>query len=102
MYTDVSEEFWVGIVMQTKEDQLSKTIESQQHDPMAFLGGRFAGAQQNWTTYEKEAYAIVQTFDRMDYIFWGSHPIHVFTDHRNLLYVFAPLVLRPNSPRHVL
>lgn len=28
--------------------------------------------------------------------------MNVFTDHRNLLYLFAPLALRPNSPRHVL
>lgn len=51
---------------------------------------------------QKEAYAIVQTFDRMDYLFWGSQPVQIFTGHRNLLYVSAPKALRTNSPRHVL
>lgn len=102
VYTDASEEFWASVVTQTKEEQLQKKIGEQHHEPMAFLGGRFAGAQRNWSTYEKEGYDIVQTFGRLDYLFWGAMQTHVFTDHRNLLYVFAPLALRPNSPRHVL
>lgn len=102
VYTDASEEFWAAVITQTKEQQLNKKVGEQQHEPMAFLGGRFTGAQKNWTTYEKEAYAIVQTFDRLDYLFWGTTRTHIFTDHKNLLYVFAPLALRPNSPRHVL
>lgn len=69
VYTDTSEQFGAGIVMQTSSDQLSKNIESQEHEPMAFLGGRFAEAQKSWRTYEKKAYAIFQVFDRMDYLF---------------------------------
>lgn len=102
VYADASEDFWASIVTQTSEEQLSINVKEQKHEPMALLGRRFAGVQRNWTTYEKEAYAIVQTFDRMDYLFWGPQPVHVFTDHRNLLYVFAPFALRPNSPRRVL
>lgn len=102
MYTDASETLWASVATQTKEDHLSKPLEQQRHEPLAFLGGKFTGAQKNWTTYEKEAYAIVQTFDRLDYLLWGAKQTHVFTDHKNLLYVFAPLALRPNSPRHVL
>lgn len=68
---------------------------------MAVLGGRFAGAQRSWTTYEKEGYAIEQTLGRMDYLLWGSKPVHVITDHRNPLYAFARLALRLSSPRHV-
>lgn len=84
------------MVTQTKEKNLSKPT------PLAFLGGKFNRTQRNWTTYEKEAYAVVQTFERIDYLLWGAKQTHVFTDHRNLLYAFAPLALRPNSPRHVL
>lgn len=102
VYTDASEHLWASVVTQTEEDELSKAIEQQKHEPLAFLGGKFNKSQRNWTTYEKEAYAVVQTFDRMDYLFWGSKRTHVFTDHKNLLYVFAPLALRPNSPMHVL
>lgn len=102
VYTDASDAFWAAVVTQTKIEQLQRKMSEQEHEPLAFLGGKFTGSQKNWTTYEKEAYAIVQTFERLDYLFWGAHPVHVFTDHRNLLYVFAPIALRPNSPRHVL
>lgn len=44
--------------------------------------------------YEKGAYAIVQKFDRMDYVLWPAHQVLVFTDHRNIFFIFAPLALR--------
>lgn len=69
---------------------------------MAFFGGRFIGAQCSWKIFERRAFKIVQTFDRMDYLYWRLQPEHVFTGHRNILHVFAPLVLRPSSPKHVL
>lgn len=72
----------------------------QQHEPLTLFRGSFTGAQKNCTGYEKEAGAIMQTFALMDYFLWGALPVHVFTDYRNLLYVFAPLALHPNSPRH--
>lgn len=69
VFTDASEEFWAGIITRISKDQLKRSIDLHEHKPMAFLGGRFAGAQKHWTTYDKEAYAIEQTFDRMDYLF---------------------------------
>lgn len=67
-----------------------------------FLGGTFDGAQRNCTIYERKAYDVVQTFYWLDYLFWSANLTHVCTDHKNLLYVFAPLVLRPNFLKHVL
>lgn len=40
---------------------------------MTFIRDRFVVAPRIWTTYEKKAYAIVQTFDRMDYLFWDHN-----------------------------
>jgi len=37
----------------------------------------------------------------MDYILMGSKPLHIFTDHRNLLFVFAPLALEPSLGLHI-
>lgn len=102
LFTDASEDFWARIVTQTEERQLEQKMNKQQQKPMAFLGGRFAGAQKNWTAYEKEAYTIVQTFEWMNGLLWEARPVHVFTDHWSLLYVFSPLAHRPNWPRHVL
>lgn len=72
VYTDASEEFWASIVVQTAKYQLTENMEEQKHKPMAFLGGRFAGAQRNWTTYENEAYAIVHTFNGTNKLFYGT------------------------------
>lgn len=102
VFTDASDQFWAGVVTQIPPEQLGREPVQQEHQPLAFIGGQFSGAQLNWTTYEKEAYAIVKVFDKMDYALWGTANVHVFTDHRNLLFVFAPLALRPSAPRYVL
>lgn len=102
VFTDASDAFWAGIVTQISPEELGKDPIQQGHLPLAFLGGQFAGAQRNWTTYEKEAFAIVKVFDKLDYVLLGVENVHIFTDHRNLLFVFAPLALRPSSPRYVL
>ena len=46
------------------------------------------GSQLRWATVDKEGFAIVNTFHRMEYMLWGGVPI--FTDHRNLTYIFNP------------
>jgi len=80
---------------------VKKPSGEQKHEPLAFLGAEFKGAQLNWSTFEKEAYAIFQTFEKLDYMLLGHARVHVFTDHRNLLFVFAPLVLEPALGRHI-
>lgn len=74
----------------------------QKNGPVAFPGGRFTWAQRNWIGYEKETCPIVQTFRRLDSLFWEVIRTHVLPDHKNLLYVFATLVLRSNWTKHVL
>lgn len=66
-----------------------------------FLEKRSTRALRKWSTYSEEAYAIFQTFDRMDNSFHGKQPVRIFTNHRNLLYFFAPTALLSNSCRHV-
>lgn len=89
IYTDSSEESQVAFISQKTEDQLKKTVGTQQHEPVAFLGGRFSGTQKKWTTYRKEAHAVVQTVDKIDYLFWRAALLNAFQDHKNLLYAFA-------------
>lgn len=50
--------------------------------------------------FEQEGYAIFQTFDKVDYLLLNEQPVHVFTDHRNLLFVFALLTMEPTLGRH--
>jgi len=101
VFTDASERYWSGVVTQCAESEVKKPSGEQKHEPLAFLGAEFKGAQLNWSTFEKEAYAIFQTFEKLDYMLLGHARVHVFTDHRNLLFVFAPLVLEPALGRHI-
>ena len=51
--------------------------------------------------FEKEAFPIVNVFKKLDYLLLGMDDAHIFTDHRNLLFVFAPLVVEPKLRRHI-
>lgn len=101
VFTDASELYWSGVVTQTAPNQLSKPFGQQVHEPLAFLGSSFKGSELNWSTFEKEAFAIFKTFEKMDFLFQCQRRTHVFTDHRNLLFVFAPLAMEPVLGRHV-
>ena len=41
-----------------------------------------------WATIDKEGFAIVSTFRRREHFLWNG--VHIFTDDRNLAYVFDP------------
>lgn len=101
VFTDASQHYWSGVVTQADASELSKPYRLQQHEPLGFLGSAFKGAERDWTTFEKEGYAIFQTFSKMDYLLQCQTRSHVYTDHRNLLFIFAPLSLEPALGRHV-
>ena len=66
----------------------------QLHEPLVFLGFEFKGSSLNWTTFEKEPYAIFQTFEKLDYMLIGHARVHVFTDQISSN-IFATLALEP-------
>ena len=101
IFTDASDRYWSGVVTQCDPEDLNLPIGEQNHVPLAFLGSAFKGASLNWSTFEKEAFAIFQTFEKLDYMLMGHKHTHVFTDHRNLLFVFAPLSMEPSLGRHI-
>lgn len=101
VFTDASGAHWAAVVTQCDASCLGKEIEDQMHQPLAFLGSLFNDTQQHWSTFEREAYAIFQSFEKMDYMFACEEDIHIFTDHRNLLFVFNTLALKPMLGRHI-
>jgi hypothetical protein len=60
----------------------------QEHEgkwvPVAFYSRKLAGSQKNWTTREKETYAIVAALRKWAGII-GFQPVVVKTDHRSLV-----------------
>ena len=54
--------------------------------PIAFASSKLTGPQLNWSTIEKEAYAIIHALQKFDYLIFGRE-IHLYTDHDPLQYL---------------
>jgi RNase H-like domain found in reverse transcriptase len=52
----------------------------QNHSPLAFLFGSFKNAASRWPIVEKEAFAIVETVCRMEYLLMRPGGFHLFTE----------------------
>ncbi|QRW20373.1 Retrotransposable element Tf2 protein [Rhizoctonia solani] len=70
---------------------LGSILSQQQEDgrlhPLGFLSESFKGAKQNYDTHDKELLAIIRSFEYWRIFLEGTtHPVTVFTDHRNLEY----------------
>ena len=101
IFMDASDRFWSGVITETSVAELRKPLEDQRHYPLSFLGSEFQKSQLNWATFEKEGCTIYQYFKRMDYLLVTHERTHVFTDHRNLLFVYEPTAMEPVLGRRI-
>ena len=90
MFPDASECYWGRFVTQVPDAEmdLNLPVDDMTQEPLAFLSGTFKGSQMRWATIEKEGFAIVSTFRRLEPSGW--YGVQIFTDHRNLAYSFDP------------
>ena len=90
MFLDASDEHWRSFLTQVPQEELdlSVPVEDITHEPLGFLSGTFKGSQQRWATVYKEGFAMVSTFKRLEYLLRNG--VHIYTDHRNLVYIFDP------------
>ena len=100
VFTDASQNFWAGVVRQTTREQLRLPVPKQRHELITFIAAAFKVAQGDWKTFEKEGFAIFQTFLKVDYLLQGQGQSHIYTDHCDL-FVVAPLALEPALGRHI-
>jgi RNase H-like domain found in reverse transcriptase len=54
----------------------------------------------HWSIVEKEAYAIVASCERIDWLLQRPDGFSLFTDHQNLVYIFHPYGLDPGIAAH--
>jgi hypothetical protein len=87
-------------ITQVRPGELSKPREEQEHEPLAFFSGSFKEASSRWLIVEKETFAIVETCKRMEYLLLRERGFHLFTDHRNLQYIFDPKSVNSNIARY--
>lgn len=59
------------------------------HESLGFLSGMFRNSQLRWATVVKEAFAILSTCPRLEYLLWNA--VRIFFTHRsNLAYMRDP------------
>lgn len=98
--TAASDKHWAVAATQCAQSELDMTVTDQSHMPLDFLSGSFTEREEHWSTYEREAFAIVEAFRRLDYLLTCDMTTRVFTDHRNLLFAFNPIAMEPSLGRH--
>ena len=96
VYTDASDSVWSGVVTQVPIEDKDIAHIQKRHEPLAFLSGRFSGAQSRWSILEKEAFAIMSTLDKIHWVLAGAQGFDLFTDHSNLVFIFDPLAVCPD------
>ena len=90
MFPDSSDCYWGSFVTRVPDAEMEQNlpVEAITHEPLAFPSGTFKGSQRRWATIDKEGFAIVSTFRRLEHFLWNG--VHIFTEHRNLAYMFDP------------
>ncbi|CAN0377070.1 unnamed protein product, partial [Discosporangium mesarthrocarpum] len=72
MFPDASDQHWGYFLTQVPVAELAGDIagEDMSHEPLGFLSGSFRGPQMRWATVDKEAFAIVSTYRRLEWVLW--------------------------------
>jgi transposase InsO family protein len=99
LFTDASREGWGALLTQLLGEHLSKPVAEQPHQPLAFLSGIFRGSQLNWSTVDKEAFAVKESCEKLTHVLERERGFRIFTDHLNLKYIFAPTEVVSAVPR---
>ena len=91
LFTDASDHFWGIILTQVlRSEWATKPLQEQKHEPLAFLSGTFTGSHYYWPMIIKEGYPIVHAMDRLRQ-YLSLKEFVLYTDHRNLVYLFNHL-----------
>jgi cleavage and polyadenylation specificity factor subunit 1 len=82
LFTDASDSA-VGASL----NQLRKASNEQSIEPLAFFSSKLSPAQQKWSTFDRELYAMYAAIRHFKHMLEGR-PFTIFTDHRPLTYAF--------------
>ena len=67
LYTDASKYAWACVLTQAEEHIQENGAKKTVHHPIMYVSGLFKGAQLNWATLTKEAYAIYMSVRKLTY-----------------------------------
>ncbi|OWZ04249.1 hypothetical protein PHMEG_00023876 [Phytophthora megakarya] len=100
VFTDASDSHWGAVITQVPADHTARMFAEQHHEPLMFLSGTFSGSAKAWAIVEKEAYAIIATCQRADYLLHRPGGFTLYTDHRNLRFIFNPESVLNSVPKY--
>ncbi|ETV81986.1 hypothetical protein H257_05513 [Aphanomyces astaci] len=81
LYTDASDTHWGAACTQIPPEDLELPVDQQRHEPL-------------------EAFAIVESCKRLEYLQLRQQGFRLFTDHRSLLYIFNTLSYNSNMAQY--
>ncbi|MEN9639683.1 MAG: hypothetical protein RLZZ262_1552, partial [Bacteroidota bacterium] len=90
LMTDASDQAWGAVLLQIEKYDPKLDVGNQNPEPLAFLSGVFKKAQLNWSTPEKEAFALVESVEKLRHYLVRSQGFIILTDHRNLIFSYKP------------
>ena len=99
LFSDASDTHLSSVLTQVPDSQMDIPVESQDQEPLSFLSDCFSGASSNWSIVEREAFALVESMTRLEYLIAGKE-VFLFTDHANLVYIFDPVGQNPGIARY--
>ncbi|ETV75951.1 hypothetical protein H257_09910 [Aphanomyces astaci] len=79
---------------------LALPANDQRHEPLSFLSGAFRGSSKRWPVVEKEAFAVVESCKQLECLLIRPGGFRLFTDHRNIVYMFNPLRSNSNMAKY--
>lgn len=95
LFSDASDLHWAGVLTQVSREEIDTPVEEQNHQPLGFVLGSFKGALRDWSTFEKEGFAILQSMERLQHLTLTGE-VRIHTDHANLVFIFNPSSLNPH------
>lgn len=99
VHTNASNGLWSGTLIQysAKELHNSKPVNGSAVD---ILRSRFSLSGERRTAYKQEAWSVYKTFKKLSYVTLCEEGIRIYTDHKNLLFKFHPLLKELVIARH--
>lgn len=95
VFTDASDFHSAGMITQIPVEDIDKPFDEQRHQPLGFCSHRFSDVEKRWSTPDKEAYAIIDVFRKLNYLLVGRTVL--YTDHKNLVNMFNPEGMKVQS-----
>ncbi|ETV71515.1 hypothetical protein H257_13178 [Aphanomyces astaci] len=98
--TDTSEGFWGAVATQVPVQDLAQPASDQRHKPVGVPERVVPGSERVMADCGKEAFAVVESCMRLEYLMIRPGGFRLFRDHRNLLYMFNPLGSNSNMAKN--